>query len=423
MSLLTERQKEELHLSILDYLHSSGLEQAYDALRSELGLDHIPDPKARTAGLLEKKWGSVIRLQKKIMDLENKNSALQEEIALAPSARRNASQTDWLPRTPARHTLTGHRGPINRVAFHPVHTVVATASEDATVKLWDWETGEFERTLKGHTKAVQDMEFDSKGTKLVTCSSDLSIKIWDCEAEYKNTKSLVDHDHAVSSARFLPGDDHIVSASRDRTIKMWDVARGFCVRTFHGHAEWVRLVIPSEDGKLLASCSNDQTARIWDPATGEVKSELRGHEHVVESLTFAPPASYAAIRELCSLSGPAPKGPGAYLATASRDKSIKLWDVSSGQLLRTFGGHDNWVRALVFHPNGKYLLSGSDDKTLRVWDLKTGRCARTVEAHSHFVQCLAWGRAKVSGGDGGEERPVNVIATGSVDQSAKIWTP
>lgn len=99
------------------------------------------------------------------MDLENRNAALQEELTLSPT-RRSASQTDWVPRAPPRHTLTGHRLPVLRVAFHPLYSQLASASEDATIKIWDWETGEFERTLKGHTKAVQDVEYDGKGNLL-----------------------------------------------------------------------------------------------------------------------------------------------------------------------------------------------------------------------------------------------------------------
>jgi platelet-activating factor acetylhydrolase IB subunit alpha len=81
-------------------------------------------------------------------------------------AQRTASQLDWIPRLPAKHTLSGHRTSITRVAFHPVYSVIASASEDTTAKIWDWETGEFERTLKGHTKNVSDVEFDSKGNLL-----------------------------------------------------------------------------------------------------------------------------------------------------------------------------------------------------------------------------------------------------------------
>lgn len=99
------------------------------------------------------------------MDLENRNSALQEELSLSP-AKRAAMQSDWVPRAPAAHVLTGHRAAITRVSFHPQYSILASASEDATVKIWDWETGEFERTLKGHTKSVVDVDFDHKGQLL-----------------------------------------------------------------------------------------------------------------------------------------------------------------------------------------------------------------------------------------------------------------
>lgn len=174
------------HKSILEYFHANHFLDAYNALKSDSGTAYSPDPRSKYSGLLEKKWTSVIRLQKKvrplasclttpvaygprrtaqIMDLENRNAALQEELSLTP-AKRAALQTDWIPRAPASYTLAGHRGVINKVAFHPLFNLIASASEDATVKIWDWETGEFERTLKGHVRNVNDLDFDSKGNLL-----------------------------------------------------------------------------------------------------------------------------------------------------------------------------------------------------------------------------------------------------------------
>jgi len=162
--------------------------------------------------------------------------------------------------------------------------------------------------------------------------------------------------------------------------------------------------------------------------------EFRGHDNVIEIVVFAPVVSHPAIREMAGITGvmreDKTKASANFIATGSRDKLIKIWDGHSGQCLKTLSGHDNWVRALVFHPNGKFLLSAADDKTIKIWDLKTGRCAKTIEAHDHFVTSMAWGRTTVTPtntngetGKDSEGRQVNVIATGSVDQKVKIWLP
>lgn len=164
------------------------------------------------------------------MDLESRNAQILEELASVranPHQSAQANSLDWLPRAPARHSLTGHRGPITRVVFHPTYTVIASASEDSTIKIWDWETGEFERTLKGHTRAVQDCDFDGQGQFLVSCSSDLTLRLWDVSNDYASVRTFHGHDHSVSSVRFLPGDGAFISASRDRTIKIWEVSTGY----------------------------------------------------------------------------------------------------------------------------------------------------------------------------------------------------
>lgn len=80
---------------------------------------------------------------------------------------------------------------------------------------------------------------------------------------------------------------------------------------------------------------------------------------------------------------------GDYLASGSRDKTIKIWEVRSGKCVLTLIGHDNWVNDLVFHPGGRFLLSVSDDKSLRIWDLNNGRCFKKMQAaHDNFITTI-----------------------------------
>ncbi|KAJ5976261.1 Nuclear distribution protein nudF 1 [Penicillium waksmanii] len=457
--LLTARQAEELHKSIIAYLASANLTQSSAALREELGDSITVDDTTlkKYEGLLEKKWTSIVRLQKKIMDLESRCASLQTEIDTATPtslSRRNQDPASWLPKIPARHDLESHRQPVTCVAFHPVFSSLASGSEDTTIKIWDWELGELERTIKGHTRAVLDVDYGGPrgGTLLASCSSDLNIKLWDPADDYKNIRTLPGHDHSVSAVRFIPSGaagspmsgNLLVSASRDMTLKIWDVTTGYCVKTLSGHAAWVRDVVPSPDGRFLFSAGDDRVGRLWDVSSGETKATFLGHEHYIECVALAPSTTYPHLAPLAGYKKPPPASSSAeFVATGGRDKIIRLWD-ARGNLLKTLVGHDNWVRSLTFHPGGKYLISVSDDKTIRCWDLtQECKCVRTVEAHDRFITSMRWAPPLIkdtgaSGDDGangtdtanGTKEDPNaaskmsircVLATGSVDLKVKVF--
>lgn len=436
--VLTARQQEELNHAIVEYLSSNGYSQSCEIFRQEANLSPEQQIDNKYAGLLEKKWTSVIRLQKKVMDLESRLSDFEKEFSGTGPIRDKRSPAEWIPMPPEKHTLRGHRDVVTRVIFHPVFSIICSSSEDTTIKIWDFESGEFERTLKGHTDSVNDIAFDPQGKILASCSADLTVKLWDFRS-FECVKTMHGHDHNVSSVTFMPNGDHLLSCSRDCTIKVWEISSGFCKKTFAGHDDWIKMVRVNHDGSLLASCSRDHTIIVWNAnetdllsnssanslssnsANSSIRATLKSHDHTVECIAWAPDSASASVLESTSpnnqkgdsititSTSASSSTAGPFLASGSRDKTVKVWDVNVGTCLFTLIGHDNWVRGVCWQPGGKYIVSVSDDKTMKIWDIVNKRCFKSIEAHSHFCSCIDF------------HSKIPFVVTGSVNHSVKVW--
>ena len=158
--------------------------------------------------------------------------------------------------------------------------------------------------------------------------------------------------------------------------------------TLSGRSSNVSSVAWSPNGKRLATASADKTAKVWD-VTGQQLLTLSGHSDAVSSVAWSPD--------------------GKQLATASADKTVKVWAVATGQQLLTLGDHSDGVLSVAWSPDGRRLAAGGNDHTAKVWDAETGKELLTLRGHSSSVLSVAWSP------DGKR------LATASTDSTAKVW--
>jgi WD40 repeat protein len=162
-----------------------------------------------------------------------------------------------------------------------------------------------------------------------------------------------------------------------------------CLQTLEGHSNGVTSVAFSHDSARLASASYDKTVKIWDVSNGACLHTLEGHSDWVNSVAF----SHDSAR----------------LASASDDSTVKIWDASSGACLQSLEGHSDYVRSVAFSHDSARLASSSHDSTVKIWDGSSGACLHTLEGHSSYVSSVAFSHDSAR------------LASASGDKTVKIW--
>lgn len=160
------------------------------------------------------------------------------------------------------------------------------------------------------------------------------------------------------------------------------------LRTLEGHSSSVTGVAVSPDGRCAISASRDKTLKTWDLETGRTLRTLEGHSELVSSVAVSPD--------------------GRRVISASLDQTVKVWDLQTGKALRTLKGHAHSVNGVAVSPDGRLVISASSDETLKVWNLGLGRPLQTPEGHSDWVSAVA-------------VAPNGRTVSASRDYTLKVW--
>lgn len=282
-------------------------------------------------------------------------------------------------------TLDMQLSSVHSVAFDPAGVTLASGSWGGELKQWDVASGKLLRTLsgkfsslvfgllfnvKGHGTTVRCVAFDPTGQMLASGSDDSSVKLWDVKSG-KLLHTLDGHKSYlggktgyVLSVAFDPVGEILASGGAGNTVKLWEVANGKLLRTLEGHTSDVYSVAFDPQGGTLASGSEDGKVRIWEVATGKLLRTLEARSGFIHSVTFNPS--------------------GRMLACGNSNKTVKLWEAASGKLLRTLEGHTSNVNPVAFSADGQLLASKSMSDGTRLWSCETWETVAVIPEMGKF---------------------------------------
>ncbi|CAA2969448.1 LST8 homolog [Olea europaea subsp. europaea] len=260
--------------------------------------------------------------------------------------------------------------------------VLATASYDHTIRFWEAKSGRCYRTIQypesvmsydSHTNNVMAVGFQCDGNWMYSGSEDGTVKIWDlrapgCQREYESRA-------AVNTVTEL------ISGDQNGNIRVWDLTANSCSCELVPEVDTaVRSLTVMWDGSLVVAANNRGTCYVWRLLQGtqtmtnfEPLHKLQAHDGYILKCLLSP--------ELCD--------PNRYLATASADHTVKIWNLDGFTLEKTLVGHQRWVWDCVFSVDGAFLITASSDSTARLWSMSNGEEIKVYRGHQKATVCCA----------------------------------
>lgn len=304
------------------------------------------------------------------------------------------------------------------VAVNIEHRISVSGYDNGVLKVWNLDSGECIKFLEAHPSAVTSVALSEDGQLAVSGYNDGIVKIWkldSCECikvleahihEYidplnpdwqemgitSNIESILsDEDRRgifsgqVSALSLSADGRFLVSGSLGGNIRVWHLESGVCLKYLEDHSDAINALAINNNG-LIVSGSADQTLRA---RSRDYNWILTGHTNTVASVAVSDGGDFA--------------------VSGSKDKTLRVWNLDTGECTKVLEGHTNFVTSVAVSSDLRIAVSGSEDKTLRVWNLESGECIKVLQGHSDSAFILALSA------DG------RVAVSGSCDETLRIW--
>lgn len=293
--------------------------------------------------------------------------------------------------------LLGHTDSVSSIAVSLNGRVIASASLDNTVRLWDTQTGNLIRVLNGHKTEVYAVAFSTDGKKIASSDYDGKILIWSVESG-KLIRTLQIKGWSTAIA-FSPDGKQLAVANQEPTTIIFEVETGNVLRSLETSGN-TNVITFSPDNRYIATATS--AIALWNFQTGKIDKLLKGHQRLVKSITFS--------------------NDGRFLASGSSDKTARIWNVETGETEKTFQTVTpirvkysskplEWkmpVIGVAFSPDGK-TLAAATGRSVHLWEITTGKNFQTLEGHEHSVTSVCFLPDGKS------------IVSGSLDNTVRIW--
>jgi eukaryotic-like serine/threonine-protein kinase len=301
---------------------------------------------------------------------------------------------DWDLTTGMFTQLQGHEKLVRTAVFSPDMRLIISSGIDSTVRIWDASTHTLLRLIDAD---VFEQRFSPDGQYLAMSTIDFRILLWSTKDLLTQPSPTILAGHKGSPRlAFSPDSKYLASGGGDQQLFLWEVATAKRVASRHEHQDFIYALLFSPDGKMLASAGEDKTVRLWDlacllaPASTEETCTpsrvLLGHERSIGFLAFSPDSKY--------------------LASASNDRTVRLWDVGDGQTIQVYP-HQDVVWPLLFTQDGAALLSAGFDGRIYLWDIQEhGRALRGQQSDLWSLAFSPDGKS---------------VATAGLDRQVRLW--